>query len=132
MDSALTGLILISFADNMIHILVQLHNTLKPLDGGIFHRVYFIYSFGFLLIRTTLVVLFADKIYCESSESGKILSRISARAYNTEIDRLSMQIQIEPSCLTGNGFFKLKKSLILSIAGAIVTYELVLLQFYVH
>nr|XP_022908857.1 gustatory receptor for sugar taste 64f-like [Onthophagus taurus] len=132
-DFFIGDLILLSFANNVFVILVQLLNTLEPKSNNdIIGRLYFICSFGFLIIRTILVCMFASKVYDESQRSFGKLNSLPNHFYNVEIDRLLIQINVDPCCLTGRRLFNVKKSLILSIAGAIVTYELILIQFHVN
>ncbi|XP_031336347.1 gustatory receptor for sugar taste 64f-like [Photinus pyralis] len=124
-DGYISNLLLLSFSNNVFVILVQLQ------DGGGFDtsRVYFIYSFLFLIFRTTAVSLYAASVNEEGRAAMKILFCVSSEAYNVEVERLLYKIHIDPPIFTGKRLFYLKKPLILNIAVAIVAYELVLIQF---
>lgn len=88
----------------------------RPHDrGGVIGRVYFIYSFGFLILRTIAVSLIAAKVDSESREPVDCLNSLPYHVYNVEVDRLLYQIKIDPSALTGKRFFNVTKSLILSV-----------------
>ncbi|KAF2896732.1 hypothetical protein ILUMI_09439 [Ignelater luminosus] len=128
-DNAMSGIILLSFANNLFFILVQLFYSLKSRNDNAVSRVYFLYSFAFLLLRTISVSLYAANVNETSKEPTPLLLSVSPEVYNIEIERFLYKIQASPCALTGKGFFSITKSLVLSVAGAIVTYELVLIQF---
>lgn len=46
-----------------------------------------------------------------------------------ELQRFFEQMKIETNALNGRKFFYFQRSLLFSMAGAVITYELVLLQF---
>lgn len=83
--------------------------------GGVIGRIYFIYSFGFLILRTIAVALVAARVHSESREPVDCLNSLPHHVYNVEIDRLLYQVKIDPSALTGKRFFNVTKSLILSV-----------------
>ncbi|KAK4879374.1 hypothetical protein RN001_007520 [Aquatica leii] len=130
-DDSIADIILLSFGNNLFIILVQLFNSLKPHNDTTFGRIYFMYSFVFLICRTTAVLLYASSIHETSRDAATMLMSTPPDVYNIAIERFLYKIQIDPPALTGKRFFKVTKPLILNIAGAIVTYELVLIQFQV-
>jgi gustatory receptor len=71
----------------------------------------------------------AASIHDESKKSLKILRTIPADGWFPSTQRLSKQIQTNCIALSGKKFFFITRGIIISIAGTIVTYELVLLQF---
>ncbi|KAF5297659.1 hypothetical protein FQA39_LY11990 [Lamprigera yunnana] len=130
-DDTLSYIILASFVNNLFFILVQLFNSLRQMKDT-FEKVYFFFSFGFMILRTVSVSMYGASIYDESKEPISILNSISSDVYNVEIKRFVDQIQFDTVALSGKNFFYITRGLILSIAGAIVTYELVLIQFNVN
>lgn len=97
-------------------------------------RIYFIYSFGFLITRTVAVSLFAAQVDSESKQPFDLLTSLPHDIDNIEVemyalpgdiflllcipfkvDRLMDQVKMDPSALTGRRFFTITKSLILSV-----------------
>ncbi|XP_045542501.1 gustatory receptor for sugar taste 64e-like [Papilio machaon] len=142
-DEAIGAIIFISFANNLFFICLQLYNTLK--DGikatplcraqdirplyGYEQATYFMYSFIFLVMRSLAVSLIAAEVYSASRKPATSLYDVSYNSYSVEIQRFLDQVHGDTVALSGLQFFNIKKGLVLSIAGTIVTYELVLLQF---
>ncbi|XP_026323296.1 gustatory receptor for sugar taste 64f-like [Hyposmocoma kahamanoa] len=96
--------------------------------GGYEHAVYFIYSSSFLIARVILTTLFASSVHTASLNIGPELYEVPSSAGN-EINRFIEQVHGETVALTGYRFFNMTRGIVLSIAGTIVTYELVLMQF---
>ncbi|KAF5282704.1 hypothetical protein FQR65_LT02701 [Abscondita terminalis] len=130
-DAALSYIVLASFTNNLFFILVQLFNSLRPMKDTL-EKIYFFFSFGFLIAKTVSVSMYGAWIYDESKEPITILNSISSDLYNIEVKRFSDQIKYDTVALSGKKFFYITRGLILSMAGAIVTYELVLIQFNVN
>ncbi|XP_045488436.1 gustatory receptor for sugar taste 64f-like [Pieris rapae] len=144
LDDVIGGIIFISFANNLFFICLQLLNTLadgikalpscnigddeRPLKGYE-QAVYFMYSFMFLVMRSLAVSLIAARVYSASKEPAFALYEIPPSMYCTEVQRFLDQVHGESVALSGLRFFQVKRGLVLTIAGTIVTYELVLLQF---
>ncbi|CAH1399671.1 unnamed protein product [Nezara viridula] len=127
-EDKMSRLVLISFAVNLYFICIQLLNSIKPLTS--FLRVaYFCGSFGHILFRTCSVCFAATSIYEHSKGSLPILYSVPSEQFNTEVQRLTNQVTSETLALTGCKFFTVTRSLMLTIAGTIVTYEVVLVQF---
>nr|WCC57772.1 gustatory receptor 7 [Papilio glaucus] len=141
-DEVIGAIIFISFANNLFFICLQLYNTLK--DGikatplcrsqdirplhGYEQATYFMYSFIFLVMRSLAVSLIAARVYAASRRPAVSLYDVSHNAYCVEIQRFLDQVHGDTVALSGLQFFNIKRGLVLSIAGTIVTYELVLLQ----
>jgi gustatory receptor len=83
----------------------------------------------FLIARTSAMFFIAASINDESRKSLKILRSIPSEGWFSSTQRLSKQIQTNCIALSGKKFFFITRGIIISIAGTIVTYELVLLQF---
>ncbi|KAF5283940.1 hypothetical protein FQR65_LT13701, partial [Abscondita terminalis] len=113
-DDAVSDIIFISFFNNLFVILVQLFNSLKPRSDGIFGRIYFIYSFVFLISRTMAVLLYASSVSEESRDAANVLMSTPSEMYNIVIEKLLYKIQVDPPTLTGKRFFNVTRALILN------------------
>ncbi|XP_071052984.1 gustatory receptor for sugar taste 64e-like [Onthophagus taurus] len=92
-------------------------------------KAYFFVSFGTVILRVIIVTLYGAWVNDESKNPIRILNSVSSNIYNPEIKRFIIQVSYDSVALTGREFFRITRSLVFSIAGAIVTYELVLIQF---
>ncbi|RZC39789.1 gustatory receptor for sugar taste 64a [Asbolus verrucosus] len=128
LDQILSNLVLLSYSFNLTFILVQLFNSLRQMDSVI-EGIYFFYSFGFVIARIVTVSIFGALINEESQAAMPYLTSLPTEFYNEEIQRLITQIHVDSAALTGHNFFRITKGLVLSVAAAIITYELVLIQF---
>lgn len=70
-----------------------------------------------------------SSIHDESKKPLKILRTIPNEGWFNETNRFSQQVQSDCIAMTGKKFFYITRGIIITIAGTIVTYELVLLQF---
>ncbi|XP_026323936.1 gustatory receptor for sugar taste 64f-like [Hyposmocoma kahamanoa] len=143
-DDAVSGIVFLSFVNNLFFICLQLLHTLEEgvkqtpgcyskLDERPMHgyeqAVYFIYSFSFLLVRSLAVSLIASRIHTASRAVAPVLYDVPSDCYCIEVQRFLHHIHGDTIALTGLQFFNVKRGLVLTIAGTIVTYELVLMQF---
>lgn len=90
---------------------------------------YFWYSLIFLIARTSTLFFIASSIHDESKLPLKVLRTIPNEGWFNETQRFSQQVQNDCVALSGKKFFFITRGIIITIAGTIVTYELVLLQF---
>ncbi|KAJ8940979.1 hypothetical protein NQ318_011712 [Aromia moschata] len=121
LDSHISYIVLLSFSLNTFFLLVQLYHSLETVTGFI-GRFYFVFSFVYLIIKVVSVSLYAAWINDESIGLASILNSVPSASYNVEIRRLLLQISFDKVALTGCRMFKITRGIILSIAGAIVTY----------
>ncbi|XP_044268678.1 gustatory receptor for sugar taste 64e-like [Tribolium madens] len=128
LDQILSNLVLLSFSCNLTFILIQLFNSLRQMKSA-GETLYFFYSFGFVIMRIVCVSIFGAFINEESQAGLPYLTSLPTEHYNEEVRRLVTQTHIDLAALTGHNFFRLTKGLVLSVAAAIITYELVLIQF---
>ncbi|XP_026726621.1 gustatory receptor for sugar taste 64e-like [Trichoplusia ni] len=145
-DDVIGGIVFTSFASNLFFICSQLLHTFsggisatprcRPhpaadyrLFRGYENSIYFAYSFIFLVARALAVSLTAAKVHSASLEPAYSLYDVSSATFCVEIERFLDQIHGDTVALSGLQFFNVKRGLVLTIAGTIVTYELVLLQF---
>lgn len=101
---------------------------LRPMPSAI-HAFYFYFSLSFLLVRTLIVTLSAAAIHDQSRRPLDVLRAVPSFSWNGEVQRFIEEVVNSTVALSGMRFFYLTRSLILSVAGTIVTYEIVLIQF---
>ncbi|CAG5036464.1 unnamed protein product [Parnassius apollo] len=142
-NSRFCYLILLSFFTNLFFICLQLFNTinygiprqsnngdrnLKNSIHSTVHLFYYLYSFVFLIIRTTLVCLLAANVHKAAQEPMFVVGYVPASEYTLEVQRFNRQIRYTTTALSGV-YFYVTRSTLLHVIGTIITYELVLLQF---
>ncbi|OAD57920.1 Putative gustatory receptor 64f [Eufriesea mexicana] len=129
-DNHISPIILLSFANNLYFICLQLLNGLSTSDKTSFLSVaYFFGSFAFLIVRTCAVTLLTARIHDQSKEALPYLYSCSAPNYGVETQRLQYQLATDEIALTGLRFFSITRNFMLAVCGAIITYEVLLLQF---
>ncbi|XP_033228446.1 gustatory receptor for sugar taste 64f-like [Belonocnema kinseyi] len=129
-DDQISSIIFLSFGNNLYFICLQLLNGLSlPEDGKTINTIYFFASFIFLVGRTVAVTLFTARINDQSKVVLPCLFNCTAPTYTSEAQRLQVQLTTDEVALTGLRFFSITRNFMLAVAGAIVTYEVVLLQF---
>ncbi|XP_022180784.1 gustatory receptor for sugar taste 64f-like isoform X2 [Myzus persicae] len=127
-DEFLSPVILLSFANNLYFICLQLLNSLKPMHN-VWEAIYFVFSFTYLVGRTCAVSLYAASINDQSKKPKAILFSVPTESYGVEVARFLTQVTSDELALTGCNFFSVTRTLMLTVAGTIVTYEIVLIQF---
>ncbi|XP_069673769.1 gustatory receptor for sugar taste 64f-like [Periplaneta americana] len=75
------------------------------------------------------VNLYAVNIIDESLAASGVLYDVPTHSYHLEAHRLLVQMTTDTVALTGLRFFPVTRTLLLTLAGTIVTYEVVLVQF---
>ncbi|ALC44534.1 Gr64c, partial [Drosophila busckii] len=129
MDTAISLITMVSFSNNLYFICVQLLRSLNPMPS-VAHAVYFYFSLSYLIGRTLAVSLYAASVHDESRRSLRFLRLVPKDAWCPEAKRFAEEISSDLVALSGMKFFYLTRKLVLSVAGTIVTYELVLIQFH--
>ncbi|CAO1403406.1 unnamed protein product [Diamesa serratosioi] len=128
-DKNINVIVLISISNNLFFICVQLLNSLdqKPTFAV---GLYFWFSLMYLIGRTLAVSLYAASINDESKVPLEVFRTVSREDWCLEVKRFNEEVSNDTIALSGLRFFNLTRKLILSVAGTIVTYELVLIQFH--
>ncbi|EDW19619.1 uncharacterized protein Dmoj_GI13884 [Drosophila mojavensis] len=129
MDDAISFITIISFSNNLYFICVQLLRSLNTMPS-VAHTVYFYFSLFFLIGRTLAVSLYAASVHDESRRPLRYLRCVPKESWCPEAMRFAEEITSDMVALSGMKFFNLTRKLVLSVAGTIVTYELVLIQFH--
>lgn len=92
-------------------------------------KIYFWYSLLFLITRTSATILFGSQVYENARRPLEVIRSVPSEMWCEELQRFFDQIKIETNALSGRNFFLVRRNLLFSMAGALITYELVLLQF---
>lgn len=90
------------------------HSSLRPLPSFM-NKVYFWFSLLFLIWRTLSVSLYASYIHDESKKTITILRAIPRCSWCKESYRFSEEVVNETVALTGMKFFRLTRTLILTV-----------------
>ena len=91
--------------------------------------VYFWYSLIFLIARIYVMIFIASSVHEESRKPLKFLREITSEGWCHETERFFQLFQKSCIAMSGKKFFHITRGIIITIAGSIITYELVLLQF---
>ncbi|KAH1014070.1 hypothetical protein HUJ04_002965 [Dendroctonus ponderosae] len=88
-----------------------------------------LYGISSMIIRLILVSFIGGSINSENENLIDLLTSVPSNMYNKEVERFLNHVASREMILTGGNYFKITRSLILQIANALVTYELVIIQF---
>lgn len=92
-------------------------------------RIYFWWSLIYLIARASAAILFSARVYENARKPISVIRSVPSELWCEELQRFFEQIKIESNALSGKNFFFIRRSLLFSMAQALITYELVLLQF---
>ncbi|XP_055326856.1 gustatory receptor for sugar taste 64f-like [Sitodiplosis mosellana] len=126
-DEKVTECTMIAFSNDLFFICKQLFLAFRPMPTYV-HMFYFWFSIVFLILRAVAVSLSAAHIHDASKQAINILYAVPSHLWNTETKRFVDEVNGKTIALSGMNFFFFTRKLILSAAGMILTYELVLLQ----
>jgi gustatory receptor len=93
------------------------------------NKLYFWYSLIFLGARTTATILIGSTVQHNARRPFEVFRTIPSEGWNEELQRFFNQIKTETNAITGFEFFFVTKKLLFAMVGALLIYELVLLQF---
>lgn len=92
-------------------------------------KIYFWFSLLFLIARTSATILFGALVYENARFPLEVIRSVPSEMWCEELQRFFEQIKNESNAFSGKKFFIIRRNLLFSMAGALITYELVLLQF---
>ncbi|XP_066149906.1 gustatory receptor for sugar taste 64f-like [Euwallacea fornicatus] len=84
LDSHISPIILLSYFLNIFFLLIQLYHGLESISLTV-SKVYFVFSFVYLIFKTTTVSLYAAWINDESKGPTNALNSIDSSIYNVEV-----------------------------------------------
>lgn len=83
----------------------------------------------FLSLRGSATILIGATMNLNSRRPLEVFRSIPTEGWNEELQRFFNQIKTETHALSGMEFYFVTKSMLLSVIGALLVYEVVLLQF---
>lgn len=81
------------------------------------------------MCRTSAMFLLAASIFETSRKPLRIIRSVPEEGWCQEVERFADQLKNEENALSGMSFFIMTRKVLFGLAGVIVTYELVLLQY---
>uniref|UniRef100_A0A182YKC8 Gustatory receptor n=1 Tax=Anopheles stephensi TaxID=30069 RepID=A0A182YKC8_ANOST len=121
-------MVIVSCANDMYFLCLQTLNSLEDKPFAI-NEWYFRYSFTFLILRTSMKLWYAADVDEKSTRTNKLVQKIHSEHYNDELEILRICSGAGVS-ISGMGFFNISRKIFLTMAGSILTYELVLIRFH--
>ncbi|EDW70117.2 gustatory receptor 64e, isoform C [Drosophila virilis] len=128
LDDAISIITLLCFSNNLYFICGKILKSLQKKPSAS-HTVYFWFSLGYLLCRTLILSLYSASVNDESKRPLRIFQLVPRQFWSSELKRFSEEVHMDQVALTGMKFFRLTRGVVIAVAGTIVTYELILLQF---
>lgn len=114
-NKRLGHLIVVCFLSDLYLICVRFLNSLKSLDT-VRHALYFWYVLVFLILRLVFVCFYAANLHDEAKKPLVLLRNIPTIRWGTEAQRFQDLVTHNDVCLSGLGYFKLKRSLLLTVS----------------
>ncbi|XP_054270465.1 gustatory receptor for sugar taste 64f-like [Macrosteles quadrilineatus] len=127
-DHHINRIIVLSVTNNVYFICAQLITEIDSGQSDYKSQLFYVYSVLFLVGRTTAVVILAAAIHDESRLVAPELFLCPPESYCTEVQRFLQEVTSDYVALTGLNMFAITRNFLLGIAGAILTYEIVLIQ----
>lgn len=112
---------------NEPHFTLIFHSSSLPFLSN---KVYFWYSLIFLSSRASATILIANTVHSNSRYPLRVFRTIPSEGWNEELQRFFDQIKAESFAISGLDFYFVTKKMLLTVVGALLTYEFVLLQFH--
>uniref|UniRef100_A0A182WQV6 Gustatory receptor n=1 Tax=Anopheles minimus TaxID=112268 RepID=A0A182WQV6_9DIPT len=128
-DDHISAITMLSISNNLFFICVQILNSMNS-RPTLVHTVYFWFNLIILIGRTLAVAMFAAEVNDESKRPIEVLRTIPRNGWCLEAKRFAEEVTTDTVALTGLKFFSMTRKLVLNVTGAIITYELVLIQFH--
>ncbi|CAO1392085.1 unnamed protein product [Diamesa hyperborea] len=127
-DEIISPFILVYCFSNMFFICQKLFIQFEKKRAK-WERYYSYYSSVFLIARTVSMLYFGASVNEKSNEAKFVMRDVPTKSFSgVDYRRLLDVIHSNSVALSGSKFFYVTKGMILTLAGTILTYELVLLQ----
>ncbi|KAF7990016.1 hypothetical protein HCN44_008690 [Aphidius gifuensis] len=128
-DKILSPLIFISCFHNFSFICLRLLIGISPNGDFSFTSIYPFLSFVFVVVRMLTVMFSIARINDNSKNSLAVIFTCEQSKYTIETERLQYQLANDKIALSAMNFFFITRNFIVTVAGAVFTYEIMLLQF---
>ncbi|KAG5679798.1 hypothetical protein PVAND_009336 [Polypedilum vanderplanki] len=129
-DSKVATLILMSLGHNMLVLIIKIFSALVPNRYHYLDDIYFWFYLIFLITRIFATLIACASIHDTARHTVFYIRKIPSDFWTIDLKRLFDTISVESETLTfsGQNYFYVTKNMILTLAGTIITYELVLLD----
>ncbi|CAI6360927.1 unnamed protein product [Macrosiphum euphorbiae] len=127
-DDHINVIVALSIGSNIYFICAQLITEIDSIKHSYFRTLFYMYSFMFLVFRTTAVVMQASAINDESKKIVPEIFMCPTHSYSIETQRFLQEVTSDYVALTGLKMFSITRNFLLGVAGAVLTYEIVLIQ----
>ncbi|XP_044007233.1 gustatory receptor for sugar taste 64f-like [Aphidius gifuensis] len=114
---------------NVYMICVQTSEGIRSATTETKISIYHCLSLLSIVLRTMAVVLSTARIDDESGHALSIFARCHPSVFIIEVIWMQQKLSIDRVSFTAMKFFPMTRKFILTIAGTIVTYEIVYMQF---
>lgn len=115
-DKRIGHVTILCFLSDLYLICIRILNSLKSMDTAR-QAVYFWYALLFLIMRLVFVCFFASNLHLEAKRPLTMLCKVPAACWSLEAQRFQDLVTHNDVCLTGLGYFKLRRTLLLSVRG---------------
>ncbi|KAJ9591294.1 hypothetical protein L9F63_002168, partial [Diploptera punctata] len=112
-NATISPLILLCFATNLFYVCQQLLNSLTNFRDAL-QLIYTYISFGYLILRTIGMLLYAASVYEEGKVAKEILYAVPSQSYQTEVHRFLIQVTTDDVSLTAFNFFPVTRTILLT------------------
>lgn len=113
-DQRIGHVTILCFLSDLYLICIRILNSLKSMDT-VRQAVYFWYALLFLIMRLVFVCFFASNLHLEAKRPLTMLCKVPASCWSLEAQRFQDLVTHNDVCLTGLGYFKLRRTLLLSV-----------------
>ncbi|XP_055543532.1 uncharacterized protein LOC129729076 [Wyeomyia smithii] len=127
MDEVLSPMVLLTCGSDIFFITYQLYMSVQ-INASALSTFYYRISLTFLILRALLMLLASSHIFVASRKPLQILRAVPTSSWNVNVQRFTNEILNIDNALSGHKFFFLKRTIILAMAGTMITYELVMLS----
>ncbi|XP_044739849.1 gustatory receptor for sugar taste 64a-like [Chrysoperla carnea] len=128
-DIKMSVLIALSFLNNLYFICFRLLLGVGTEATSTFLLLNNYGGFLFMVLRAVFVTLMCGELQIYSKSALTTVYSCPSELFTIETERLSNQLNSDYICLTALGFVFVTRGFLLSVAGMVATYEIVLLQF---
>ncbi|KAL1497154.1 hypothetical protein ABEB36_008160 [Hypothenemus hampei] len=123
-------LIIISYARNLECLLLDGYATINSYGSSSF--AWNLCEIFLIILRVILVSFFGGALHYKNEAILVQLVTVPTRIHNKEVQRFLCHVSSKEIGFTAKNYFNVTRSLILRIANAVITYELVIIQFVEH
>ncbi|KAL9700353.1 hypothetical protein quinque_003794 [Culex quinquefasciatus] len=112
-NRAISKLVFVSYANDTYFICLQIMNASQEQPSAV-NKVYFCYSFVYLLLRTFLMFWYSSEVQHASHATYRLILRVPNEEYCDELQRLQMYSKCGAS-LNGMGVFFVSRRILLTV-----------------